>query len=228
MYVIFAIQKHRRVLQKASALHNKQNIPLYENDLVSFASCQAQHFRYAQFEEAKKNILQTLRSWQLNILLSLLHQLKKIKIRFGSVRINRNLKWSSNAETSTHNWIFFLGNSIVSMLITIQVLLNPVRLDMKNHNKYEIYAFELWKWHMLENIQVITEKASRYRREKGNKNTCFPHLMWSSFWQGVPMLTASHDHKNQSGLNPHRYLIDMIVCDPAHIINRKQYGVFRK
>lgn len=51
---------------------------------------------------------------------------------------------SSNAETSTHNQIFFLGNTIVSMLITIRVLLNPVRLlDMKNNNKDEIYAFDV-------------------------------------------------------------------------------------
>jgi len=52
----------------------------------SFASFQAQHFKSSQFNKAKIKISQTLRFWQLNIL-SLLHQLKKIKKRFGVLEL---------------------------------------------------------------------------------------------------------------------------------------------
>lgn len=68
-----------------------------------------------------------------------------------------------------------------------------------------------------------------YGETKKATNTCFPHPTTSSFWQGIQVPTASCDHKNQNGLNPHWYLTEMIVCDPANEINRRKYNSeFRK
>lgn len=49
----------------------------------------------------------------------------------------------------------------------------------------------------------------------------------SNFGQGVQMITAWHDHKNQSGINPRQFLTEMTVSDQVFEGKTKYYAEFR-